>query len=202
MNRFPTVFFGCLLALGCSGGTPDAPVGKVVKKQKPNASAVKPTDGVKPKAVEAEAIKPKVAKPASGSGAAGATDMPAPLVLKGHITVVNAVAWRPDGWALASISADGTAQIWNPITGKETAKLEGLAGAGQSVAWPPDGSTLATGDYWNIHLWDAATGMQTARWRAHHKLSRKPDPLRFRRKFLFQIFTGLRAAGHYLCGND
>jgi WD40 repeat protein len=109
-------------------------------------------------------------------------------VLQGHADVVWNVVFSPDGTALASGSADGTARLWDIATGEIMFVLEGTSqpGAGTfsygdddgdlqvsgvsntaavwSVAFSPDGAILAVGrgDPWvgpgSLQLYDTATG--------------------------------------------
>ncbi len=113
--------------------------------------------------------------------------------LEGHTDLVNSVAFSPDGQTLASGSDDNTIRLWNPTTGQNIRTLNvtwipGIndhAGADEpinrvvnasvlSVAFSPDSTTLASGefmtfdidstrDYWDwgrssIKLWDVASG--------------------------------------------
>ncbi len=95
--------------------------------------------------------------------------------LKGHTDRVNSVAFSPDGSTLASGSKDGTIRLWNAVTGKRKKTLrrntrtfaqlwkhvkrtlKGHTREVKSVAYSPDGSTLASGAEM-IRLWDANTG--------------------------------------------
>lgn len=46
--------------------------------------------------------------------------------LEGHTSSVSAVAFSQDGSLLASASDDQTIRLWNPATGQEVQKLEGM----------------------------------------------------------------------------
>jgi WD40 repeat protein len=69
--------------------------------------------------------------------------------LAGHSWRIDAVAWSPDGFRLASVGngEDGhTLRIWDTSTWTEAAVvvLEGV-GWGTSLAWSPDGAQIALG---------------------------------------------------------
>ncbi len=92
--------------------------------------------------------------------------------LNGHQHRVYSVAFSPDGKTLASGSDDNTIRLWNVNTGETERILTGHAGEFEgvdnghssvegvkSVAFSPDGKTLASGGGDNvIHLWDIGTG--------------------------------------------
>lgn len=81
----------------------------------------------------------------------------------------NAVAWSPDGTRLAVASRIG-AWLYDAHTGAEVALLTGHAYGVTSVAFSPDGKTLATGGCLpegTIRLWDAATGRERAILKGH-----------------------------------
>ncbi len=74
-----------------------------------------------------------------------------------HGRGVTAVAYSPDGAALATASLDGTAKLWDAATGRAAATLEGHTQAVTAVAFSPDGRSLATaGQDRTVRLWDAA----------------------------------------------
>ena len=89
-------------------------------------------------------------------------------ILKGHTSLVNSVAFSPDGKTLASASCDETIKLWDVATGKEQATLKGHMDAVWSVAFSPDGKTLASAS-WDktIKLWDVATGKEQATLKGH-----------------------------------
>ena len=73
------------------------------------------------------------------------------------------IAYSPDGKYLAVASSIGT-WLYDSRTGAEVHLLTGHTYAATSMAFSPDGQTLATGGDWpdrTIRLWDAATGVLT-----------------------------------------
>ena len=93
--------------------------------------------------------------------------------LVGHTDTVYSVAFSPDGTTLASGSEDSTIILWDMTTGEHiktlarptgpfvgpTDLLAGHTDTVYSVAFSPDGTTLASGSADNtIILWDATTG--------------------------------------------
>jgi len=87
------------------------------------------------------------------------------LALRGHTRGVNDVVFSPDGTRVATASLDGTAKIWDAVTGKELLTLnpgEMRAEAGgklYGIAFSPNGRQVATaGEAGLVIIWDARTG--------------------------------------------
>src|SRR5262245_43324776 len=83
------------------------------------------------------------------------------LTLKGHMAVVWAVAFSPDGKTLASGDVYGNVLLWEVHSGRRTATFQAFNPRGKeesinpaySVAFSPDGKTLAAGTVRGIKLW-------------------------------------------------
>jgi len=82
---------------------------------------------------------------------------------------VRAVAFSPDGRRVATASHDRpateggsmgtTCQIWDALSGRPVSPQLPHINWVSTVAFLPDGETLATGDYHGlVHFWDATTG--------------------------------------------
>jgi WD40 repeat protein len=66
-----------------------------------------------------------------------------PTELNGHTDKVMAVAFSPDGAALASGGKDGLVVFWDPAGGSDSRRLDPGVGPVNAVAFAPDGLTLA-----------------------------------------------------------
>ena len=78
--------------------------------------------------------------------------------LTGHVQLVNAAAFSPDGQWLASASFDGSVRLWQGKTGKFHATLRGHVGAVYQLAWSGDSRLLASGSKDStIKVWELRT---------------------------------------------
>ncbi|MCE7947438.1 MAG: WD40 repeat domain-containing protein [Chloroflexi bacterium CFX4] len=90
-----------------------------------------------------------------------ATDVTAaPRFVGGHSEEVMQVAFSPDSTKLASVSLDRTVGLWDVESGERLETFEGVRSGFYSVAYSPDGKTIAAGtvDQNTIRLWDVETG--------------------------------------------
>jgi eukaryotic-like serine/threonine-protein kinase len=82
---------------------------------------------------------------------------------RGHQGGVWAVAYSPDGKTILTGSSDRTAQLWNVDTGEPIHhalkhNIDVIAAAFMTVAFNPNGKTVATATAEEVRVWDAATG--------------------------------------------
>ncbi|MFD0636648.1 caspase family protein [Catenulispora yoronensis] len=74
------------------------------------------------------------------------------------LTHCYGVAFSPDGSYLATAAADFWVRVWNVKTGKVVRRLKRHFGRTRSVAFSPDGRTLAVAAGSEIRLWDWRNG--------------------------------------------
>jgi WD40 repeat protein len=68
---------------------------------------------------------------------------------------LSGVAFSPDGGRLASAGTDGVVRLWDVKTRQEVRTFKG---AGDCVAFSPDGAHLASAGDGMVRVWDAQTG--------------------------------------------
>jgi WD40 repeat protein len=91
------------------------------------------------------------------------------LTLRGHADIVWSAVFSPDGTQVATASADGTAKIWDAVTGKELLTIT-TYGTVWYAAFSPDGKILATAGRDGIaHLWDTTNGQKLFDLSGHHE---------------------------------
>src|SRR5262249_29219898 len=79
----------------------------------------------------------------------------------GHLSgpkSVRALAFSPDGKALAAGGEDGEVRLLDWPTGKERRRFANLPVGVESLAFAPDGATLAAATLGSLRLWDVRTG--------------------------------------------
>ncbi len=92
------------------------------------------------------------------------------LVLAGHTLNVAAVAFSPDGSALATASYDQTVKIWNLSTKQVEATLDIRGIQNNGLAYSPDGKLLACVSSYEVKVWEAATSERLAVLDGHQSL--------------------------------
>ncbi|MGB8347274.1 MAG: WD40 repeat domain-containing protein [Ktedonobacteraceae bacterium] len=79
------------------------------------------------------------------------------FTFRGHTDAVNQVAWAFDNTLIASVSDDGTAQIWNAFTGAVKLIYKEMHGPVKSVSWSSDGKRIVVAGN-TVQVVDATSG--------------------------------------------
>ena len=82
--------------------------------------------------------------------------------LNGHTAAVWTVIYSPDGDTITTEGSDKTVRLWDVETGKQIRKtiLGDQKRLSISVAFSPDGETIAIPNDYGVQLWDVDTGQQ------------------------------------------
>jgi len=92
--------------------------------------------------------------------------LPHPVARMAHEGPVEVVIFSSDGQWLASGSDDGTARVWEAVTGEEVGRMVHGESV-RSLAFSPDGQWLASGsDDGTARVWEAVTGREVS-WVVH-----------------------------------
>ncbi|MDB5391173.1 MAG: hypothetical protein JWM11_6819 [Planctomycetaceae bacterium] len=97
------------------------------------------------------------------------------FVMKGHSGGATSVAFSPDGKILAAGCNDGSAKLWDLVSGKELRHWQAHDGTYCRVSFSPDGKTLATGcgtkflgkSDLRIRLWSVPSGKEIGSLTGH-----------------------------------
>lgn len=82
--------------------------------------------------------------------------LPHQWMWEGQTGRIQSLAWSPDGSHLVAGSEDGTACVWNVITGELILTFRAHHGSVNLVAWSPDGKQIASGGSDRlVFIWDA-----------------------------------------------
>jgi WD40 repeat protein len=87
--------------------------------------------------------------------------------LRGHLDIVNSVAFSSDGKRIVTGSYDHTAKVWEASSGRELLTINAHDDPINSVAFSSDGKRIVTGsDDWTAKVWEAASGREllTLKW--------------------------------------
>jgi WD40 repeat protein len=84
-----------------------------------------------------------------------------------HPLPIECFAFSPDGAILAAGGHDGMVAIWDAREGVLRHRLGTNRGFVMTLAFSPDGRTLAVGNWRNLRLWELASGKERATVPAH-----------------------------------
>jgi WD40 repeat protein len=113
------------------------------------------------------AARPAARAPAAASGAREAPGTVTRLV-EGGVGALYALAWSPDGQALAVAGAEAWVRVLRAESGAEVSAFAGHSDAVFAVAWSPDGKRAASaGADATVQVWTARTGKPVLAYEGH-----------------------------------
>jgi WD40 repeat protein len=91
-----------------------------------------------------------------------------PILLEGHTDSVTWAAFSPDGTRIVTASDDGTAIVWDGMTGASIAVLQGQGSPFTSARFDEAGARVVTGSLdGTARIWDAASGEELVHFVGH-----------------------------------
>lgn len=81
--------------------------------------------------------------------------------------MVRTVALGPGARTMATCGGDDPVYLWDTHSGKQLARLDGLGGAAQTLAFSADGRLLLGAGNGRARLWDVAGGSELERFEGH-----------------------------------
>jgi WD40 repeat protein len=88
--------------------------------------------------------------------------------LEGDTSLVNRMAFSPDGRRAVTGDHDGKVRLWDLATGKEVRRFIGHKYGVQAIAWSPDGQRILTGGFDRVlRLWAIETGKELHGFKGH-----------------------------------
>jgi len=86
----------------------------------------------------------------------------------GDSSTTDWLAWSPNGTRIASAYNDGTASVWEALTGKTIATFRGHMARVSELSWSPDGlRVVSASDDGTVHIWDATDGTNLLTYTQH-----------------------------------
>jgi WD40 repeat protein len=77
--------------------------------------------------------------------------------LRGHRADIQTASFSPDGSRVLTASGDGTARVWNAMTGEMLMMLNDPGNSWMlTAAFSPSGEQIITASFGSVHIWDVA----------------------------------------------